>query len=519
MRKFSRALLCLAILAGVLVAAGGRASAVCMDDGFGNTSFATAYGLASADGLDGVVCSGVPDYYVMYIPAHRTGDVSVDPEASSDLGVIVYDADGNVVGGVDDGFAGDPEHVLFTPTVSGFYFFSPTDDGPGLNGGAYHLQVGSLGAVALDQTVPVTFTEDFNSLNAAPSPQPYPAGIAFEESGDGGNGRYSRDDGATPQGDSYAYGVEGDGDLAAGSLRDAHASSSIVAMFVNRTGATINSLSATYAGEQYRLDAVGRNTSALYPQRDRLDATISTIDTDFFTSRLSLVAPVNRGPTGAREVPDTTIVKGSVNGLGVPNNGVFVIRWSDASIRGGEDGLAIDDLVIAVDDTPIDLDIDGIVDSGDDCPTTTTGPVAGNGCSPSDTQVDAVVVDPAVGEGVYDATGATEVVNAKAKKGTKTTFDLAFENDGNTRQQLKVAGCSAPNGFNVKYVADGVDITSLVTSSFFQTDLVDAGQTQAVQMVITATKSAKGTMSCHITGSSTLSSAADDGVTINLKVK
>ncbi len=207
------------------------------------------------------------------------------------------------------------------------------------------LLIGSLQA-QVPLTDPGTpYTQTFDSLAASGTSSEVPEGWAFFETGVNANGLYSAGSGAANSGDTYSFGADPAGERAFGMLRSGSLVSTIGASFVNRTGATLTSLSIGYRGEQWRFGTVARG--------DRLDFQYSLdgaiwVDVD----ALDFVAPMRTaaGPVDGNSaaVPITA----TIGGLNIPDGAVFFLRWNDFDAIGADDGLAVDDFSLTASAEP-----------------------------------------------------------------------------------------------------------------------------------------------------------------------
>ena len=143
------------------------------------------------------------------------------------------------------------------------------------------------------------------------------------------------------------------------------------ACFLNDTGLVITSFTIAYTGEMWRLGVADAIV-------DRLDFEFSANATSIVddgagvvwtaVNSLDFVSPNNTGPAGAKDGNvaanrTTTAPIAVVPVGGIPDGGVFYIRWlSTANIGGTNDGLAIDDFKLNINpsaDFNQDRDVDG----------------------------------------------------------------------------------------------------------------------------------------------------------------
>lgn len=205
------------------------------------------------------------------------------------------------------------------------------------------LPVRAEGTVDLT-TLGVPYTEDFNSLANSGTSSTVPNGWHFVETGTNANTIYTAGTGSSNTGDTYSFGASGSSERAFGGLLSGSLVPAIGASFTNNTGATINEITITYTGEQWRLGATGRT--------DRLDFQMSTDATSLTNGTwadhdaLDFNGPVSTGTTGALDgnaEANRTQISHTITELNIANGATFWIRWTDFNASGADDGLAIDD--------------------------------------------------------------------------------------------------------------------------------------------------------------------------------
>lgn len=188
-----------------------------------------------------------------------------------------------------------------------------------------------------DSSLAVSGTGSFDSL---------PSGWAAIESGGGANASYAADDGNSATADTYSYGSPSSSDRALGALQGGLGSTFGLSL-ANDTGQIIHSLAISYAGEQWRLGATGRN--------DRLEfqysynATTLTSGSWYDLNLLDFVAPQSSGSVGPLDgnaAANRTVINNSLIGLLLPPGKVIWLRWTSTDVAGADDGLAIDAITI-----------------------------------------------------------------------------------------------------------------------------------------------------------------------------
>jgi predicted extracellular nuclease len=190
-----------------------------------------------------------------------------------------------------------------------------------------------------------TYTQSFDSLASSGTSSLTPAGWKSLETGTNANSTYTAGTGSSNTGDTYSFGAAGSSERAFGTLRSGSLSPLIGASFTNDTGATITSLTISYAGEQWRLGTSGR--------ADRLDFQYSTSATSLSSSgagvwidvdALDFSSPVTTGTVGLLNGNvNRTGLSAKITGLSLAPGATFWIRWVDFDAAGADDGLAIDD--------------------------------------------------------------------------------------------------------------------------------------------------------------------------------
>ncbi|MCL4265568.1 MAG: ExeM/NucH family extracellular endonuclease [Anaerolineae bacterium] len=211
------------------------------------------------------------------------------------------------------------------------------------------LSVQAEGTVSLT-TLGAAYTQDFNTLANSGSSSVVPDGWHFAETGTNANTTYTAGTGSANSGDTYSFGASSSSDRAFGGLLSGSLVPAIGGSFTNNTGATINEITITYTGEQWRLGATGR--------ADRLDFQLSTDATSLTTGTwtdydpLDFNSPITTGTVGALDgnaTANRTQISHTITGLNIANGAAFWIRWSDFNASGADDGLAVDDFSLIPD--------------------------------------------------------------------------------------------------------------------------------------------------------------------------
>lgn len=207
---------------------------------------------------------------------------------------------------------------------------------------AYHLT-----AQVSITTADAPYSQDFNTLATSGTSTTLPTGWALLETGAGSNTSYSAGSGSSATADTYSFGTGTNSDRALGEVTGTP-STTFGASFVNNTGVSITSILIQYIGEQWRLGATGHV--------DQLDFEYSTNATSLSTgtwtavNNLDFVAPITTGTIGALDgnANANRTSKGNIiSSLSIANGATFWIRWVALDATSADDGLSVDDFVIA----------------------------------------------------------------------------------------------------------------------------------------------------------------------------
>jgi hypothetical protein len=210
----------------------------------------------------------------------------------------------------------------------------------------------SAGATTLTSSISLTAlgtssTQNFNTLATSGTSSTLPGGWYLSESGTNANSTLTAGSGSGSGGDTYSFGTGTNSDRAFGGLRSGSLVPVIGAKFVNNTGSTISNLEVSFTGEQWRLGATGRVDRLDFQYS--FDATSLTTGTWTDFNSLDFTAPITSGATGAIDgnaSANRSALTAIISSLSITNGAVFLIRWTDFSASGANDGLAIDDFSI-----------------------------------------------------------------------------------------------------------------------------------------------------------------------------
>ncbi|MEO7444414.1 MAG: endonuclease [Ferruginibacter sp.] len=189
-----------------------------------------------------------------------------------------------------------------------------------------------------------TYTQDFNSLANTGTSSVVPTGWAFVEAGSGANTTYGADDGTSASGNTMSYGASSASERAFGSLVSGSVKPTIGVLFSNNTGGAINSITVTYAGEQWRVGVLNREDRLDFQYS--LDATSLSSGTWTDENNLDFARTVTSGAIGAVDgnlAGNRVQISYTITGLNISSGSSFWFRWQDFDVSGIDDGLAVDD--------------------------------------------------------------------------------------------------------------------------------------------------------------------------------
>jgi endonuclease/exonuclease/phosphatase family metal-dependent hydrolase len=199
------------------------------------------------------------------------------------------------------------------------------------------------------------YSQNFNTLIRTGTSSVLPVGWTLLESGTNANTLLTANAGTSTTGDTYSYGTGTNTDRALGMLGSGTLSSQYGVSFRNSTGQTLTSLVVRYTGELWRTGAASR--------QDKIDVQLSTNATSLATgtwvdiNELDFLAPTTTtvGAKNGNQAASRRVIQFTINGLSIPVNTVFFLKWREFDATGSEDGLAIDDLTVSFGAATVDL--------------------------------------------------------------------------------------------------------------------------------------------------------------------
>jgi hypothetical protein len=172
-------------------------------------------------------------------------------------------------------------------------------------------------------------------------------GWAFRQlSGTSANAAFRVGDGSTNNQSVYSYGTTGSAERALGILAGPQRVSSIGALFVNNSGSTINSITITFTGEQWRRAPNPNTLSFQYS----VGATSIAAGTFTSFSALNFTGPQTGSATALNGnlAANQVLVSATITGLSWTAGSRLAIRWNDANDAGTDAGLAIDNFSLSI---------------------------------------------------------------------------------------------------------------------------------------------------------------------------
>lgn len=165
-------------------------------------------------------------------------------------------------------------------------------------------------------------------------------------SGSNPNAAFRVGDGSTTNQGVYSYGTTGATDRALGSLAGGTVVSTFGALLVNNSGSTINSITITFTGEQWRRGANVNTLSFGYSvgATSVLSGTFTSFSALNFSSLQIGSGTALNGNLPANQL----LVTATITGLNWTAGSRLVIRWTDSNDPGADAGLSIDNFSLAI---------------------------------------------------------------------------------------------------------------------------------------------------------------------------
>ena len=210
---------------------------------------------------------------------------------------------------------------------------------PGLGGTLPAQAAGAVSLTALN----TPYMESFDSLaNSGDANTILPNGWELSETGSNANATYAAGTGSGNAGNTYSFGAAASTDRAFGGLQSGSLIPTIGVQFTNNTGATLESLAISYAGEQWRLGTINRGA-------DRLDFQLSTNASSLATGdwtnydALDFNSPVTTGVAGPLDGnTNRTIVSFTITGLNIARGSSLSLRCAEFYMTRPKEGLDVD---------------------------------------------------------------------------------------------------------------------------------------------------------------------------------
>ena len=197
-----------------------------------------------------------------------------------------------------------------------------------------------------------TYSQDFDGLaSTGSSNTALPAGFQIVETGTASraDGEYEAGTGSSNAGNTYSFGNSSD--RALGSLTSGSASPIYFGgIFTNGLGATIDSLTFGYDGEQWRSGSAGFDALNFQFSLNATELDNGTW-TDF--DLLDFAATNFSGSGAINGNTFSTAISGTIGGLSIADGSRFGFRWVDEDVSGSDHGLGVDNLTIAASVLPV----------------------------------------------------------------------------------------------------------------------------------------------------------------------
>ncbi|WP_310379916.1 hypothetical protein, partial [Flavobacterium sp.] len=216
----------------------------------------------------------------------------------------------------------------------------------GGNNGAINLSVSCAPTAA---SITQTYTQDFNSLATTTSGTTAPS-FTWTDNSTIANWFTNRTayfafNGGSNSGGLYSFGSTSSTERALGSIGSGSVNSILGAVKINNTtGQTVNSITISYTGEQWRNG--GSNASSKLDFTYAINATDEAIGTYTDINTLDFTSPVISATAATLDgnIASNRTLKTATFAVSIPSGSSIWLRWQDVDDSGADSGLAIDDL-------------------------------------------------------------------------------------------------------------------------------------------------------------------------------
>jgi hypothetical protein len=124
-----------------------------------------------------------------------------------------------------------------------------------------------------------------------------------------------------------------------------------------------------------------------------------------------------------------------------------------------------------------------------------------------------------VGGNIYNTTARHQTVATKAKRGSRKSFVIAVQNDGNLNDSISVKAAQAPTGISYKFLLGTTDVTQRIKRGTFRFLSLAPGATRRLKLVIgVKSGAAVGTTKKVLVTLVSASSTKKDAVRARVKV-
>lgn len=198
-----------------------------------------------------------------------------------------------------------------------------------------------------------SYLQNFNSLaNSGTSSNLLPSGWALYETGSNANADYSIGTGSSTAGDSYSFGAANSADRALGGLLSGSLTPTFGFGFRNNTGYNLVSINVSATMEQWRAsNSVDIDSCYFYfsTNASGIDDTAATW-TRFAACDLYSAVNPNTGSALDGNLPANQLAVNGIITVNLAIGDTIFMKWVDINITGADDGLAIDNLSLTLND-------------------------------------------------------------------------------------------------------------------------------------------------------------------------